>query len=56
MRDAILIGVPPEGRETELFDVQLSVVPTQLLSHHIHAHWVLDVDQLCRLAKIVTIE
>jgi glucosamine--fructose-6-phosphate aminotransferase (isomerizing) len=68
-RDAQLIGVAPEGPDTELFDVLLpvpevdellspllTVVPMQLLSYHIAAHRGLDVDQPRNLAKSVTVE
>jgi glucosamine--fructose-6-phosphate aminotransferase (isomerizing) len=68
-RDARLIGVAPEGPDTELFDVLLPVpevneiisplltlVPMQLLSYHIAAHRGLDVDQPRNLAKSVTVE
>jgi glucosamine--fructose-6-phosphate aminotransferase (isomerizing) len=68
-RDAMLIGVAPEGPDTELFDVLLPVpavnellsplltlIPMQLLSYHIAAHRGLDVDQPRNLAKSVTVE
>jgi glutamine---fructose-6-phosphate transaminase (isomerizing) len=68
-RDARLIGVAPQGPDTELFDVLLpvppveellspllTVVPMQLLSYHIAAHRGLDVDQPRNLAKSVTVE
>ncbi len=68
-RDAQLIGIAPEGPETEIFDALmpipevsewisplLSVVPMQLLSYHIAAHRGLDVDQPRNLAKSVTVE
>ena len=68
-RDARLIGVAPEGPDTELFDVLLPVpavnelisplltlIPMQLLSYHIAAHRGLDVDQPRNLAKSVTVE
>ncbi len=68
-RDAQLIGVAPEGPDTNLFDYLLpvpkvsewisplfSVVPMQLLSYHIAAHRGLDVDQPRNLAKSVTVE
>jgi glucosamine--fructose-6-phosphate aminotransferase (isomerizing) len=68
-RDAQLIGVAPEGPDTELFDVLLpvpavdellspllTVIPMQLLSYHIAAHRGLDVDQPRNLAKSVTVE
>ncbi len=68
-RDAQLIGVAPEGLETEIFDALmplpevsewisplLSVVPMQLLSYHIAAHRGLDIDQPRNLAKSVTVE
>jgi len=68
-RDAQLIGVAPEGPDTELFDVVLpvpevdellspllTVIPMQLLSYHIAAHRGLDVDQPRNLAKSVTVE
>ncbi len=68
-RDAQLIGVAPEGPDTELFDELLpvpelsewispllTVVPMQLLSYHIAAHRGLDVDQPRNLAKSVTVE
>jgi glucosamine--fructose-6-phosphate aminotransferase (isomerizing) len=68
-RDARLIGVAPEGPDTDLFDDLLpipevsewisplfTVVPMQLLSYHIAAHRGLDVDQPRNLAKSVTVE
>uniref|UniRef100_UPI0025FE4EA0 glutamine--fructose-6-phosphate transaminase (isomerizing) n=1 Tax=Synechococcus sp. UW140 TaxID=368503 RepID=UPI0025FE4EA0 len=68
-RDARLIGVAPEGPDTELFDVLLPVpavnelisplltlIPMQLLSYHIAAHRGLDVDQPRNLAKSVTVD
>jgi len=68
-RDAQLLGVAPEGPDTELFDVLLpvpevdqllspllTVIPMQLLSYHIAAHRGLDVDQPRNLAKSVTVE
>ena len=68
-RDAQLIGVAPEGPDSELFDVLLpvpevdellspllTVIPMQLLSYHIAAHRGLDVDQPRNLAKSVTVE
>ena len=68
-RDARLIGVAPEGPDTDLFDdllpvpevsewisPLLTVVPMQLLSYHIAAHRGLDVDQPRNLAKSVTVE
>ncbi len=68
-RDAQLIGIGPEGPDTEIFDALLplptvsewvsplfSVVPMQLLSYHIAAHRGLDVDQPRNLAKSVTVE
>ncbi|MBL6800940.1 MAG: glutamine--fructose-6-phosphate transaminase (isomerizing) [Synechococcus sp. BS307-5m-G37] len=68
-RDAQLIGVAPEGPDTDLFDELLpvpavsewispllTVVPMQLLSYHIAAHRGLDVDQPRNLAKSVTVE
>ncbi|MGB7563209.1 MAG: glutamine--fructose-6-phosphate transaminase (isomerizing) [Prochlorococcaceae cyanobacterium] len=68
-RDAQLIGVAPEGPDTELFDLLLpvpvvdelispllTVIPMQLLSYHIAAHRGLDVDQPRNLAKSVTVE
>ena len=68
-RDAQLIGVAPEGPDTELFDELLpvpdvsewispllTVIPMQLLSYHIAAHRGLDVDQPRNLAKSVTVE
>ncbi|MBU6249971.1 MAG: glutamine--fructose-6-phosphate transaminase (isomerizing) [Cyanobacteria bacterium REEB417] len=68
-RDAQLIGVGPEGPDTEVFDVLLpvpavdellspllTVIPMQLLSYHIAAHRGLDVDQPRNLAKSVTVE
>jgi len=68
-RDAQLIGVAPEGPDTEVFDVLLpvpavdellspllTVIPMQLLSYHIAAHRGLDVDQPRNLAKSVTVE
>ena len=67
-RDARLIGVAPEGPDTDLFDDLLpipevsewisplfTVVPMQLLSYHIAAHRGLDVDQPRNLAKRVTV-
>ena len=63
-RDAQLIGVAPQGPDTDLFDELLpvpsvsewispllTVVPMQLLSYHIAAHRGLDVDQPRNLAK-----
>ncbi len=68
-RDAQLIGVAPEGPDTDMFDALLpipnvselvspllSIVPMQLLSYHIAAHRGLDVDQPRNLAKSVTVE
>ena len=68
-RDAQLIGVAPEGPDTDLFDTLLpvpevdellspllTVIPMQLLSYHIAAHRGLDVDQPRNLAKSVTVE
>ena len=68
-RDAQLIGVAPEGPDTDLFDELLpvpevsewispllTVIPMQLLSYHIAAHRGLDVDQPRNLAKSVTVE
>jgi glucosamine--fructose-6-phosphate aminotransferase (isomerizing) len=68
-RDAQLIGVAPEGKDTEIFDLLLpvpevdellspllTVIPMQLLSYHIAAHRGLDVDQPRNLAKSVTVE
>ncbi|PTU02695.1 glutamine--fructose-6-phosphate transaminase (isomerizing), partial [Pseudomonas sp. HMWF031] len=68
-RDAQLIGVAPEGPDTDLFDELLpvpavsewispllTVVPMQMLSYHIAAHRGLDVDQPRNLAKSVTVE
>ena len=68
-RDAQLIGVAPQGPDTELFDELLpvptvsewispllTVVPMQLLSYYIAAHRGLDVDQPRNLAKSVTVE
>ena len=68
-RDAQLIGVAPDGPDTDLFDELLpvpaasewispllTVVPMQLLSYHIAAHRGLDVDQPRNLAKSVTVE
>ena len=68
-RDAQLIGVAPQGPDTDLFDELLpvpevsewvspllTVVPMQLLSYHIAAHRGLDVDQPRNLAKSVTVE
>ena len=68
-RDARLIGVAPEGPDTELFDDLLPVpaveellsplltlIPMQLLSYHIAARRGLDVDQPRNLAKSVTVE
>ena len=68
-RDARLLGVAPEGPDTDLFDDLLpipevsewisplfTVVPMQLLSYHIAAHRGLDVDQPRNLAKSVTVE
>ncbi|MEB3199270.1 MAG: glutamine--fructose-6-phosphate transaminase (isomerizing) [Synechococcaceae cyanobacterium] len=68
-RDAQLIGVAPQGPDTEVFDLLLplpevdellspllTVIPMQLLSYHIAAHRGLDVDQPRNLAKSVTVE
>ncbi len=68
-RDAQLIGVAPQGPDTNLFDELLpvpevsewvspllTIVPMQLLSYHIAAHRGLDVDQPRNLAKSVTVE
>jgi len=68
-RDAQLIGVAPDGKDTEIFDLLLpvpevdellspllTVIPMQLLSYHIAAHRGLDVDQPRNLAKSVTVE
>ena len=68
-RDARLIGVVPNGSESEMFDLLfsipkvsewisplLTVVPLQLFSYHIAAHKGLDVDQPRNLAKSVTVE
>jgi len=68
-RDAQLIGIAPEGKDTEIFDLLLpvpevdellspllTVIPMQLLSYHIAAHRGLDVDQPRNLAKSVTVE
>ncbi|WP_320673818.1 glutamine--fructose-6-phosphate transaminase (isomerizing) [Prochlorococcus sp. MIT 1341] len=68
-RDAQLIGIAPEGPDTEIFDELLalpkvsewvsplfSIIPMQLLSYHIAAHRGLDVDQPRNLAKSVTVE
>ena len=68
-RDACLIGVAPEGPDTDLFDELLPVpavdellsplltlIPMQLLSYHIAARRGLDVDQPRNLAKSVTVE
>ena len=68
-RDARLIGVAPNGPESEMFDQLfsipkvsewvsplLTVVPLQLFSYHIAAHKGLDVDQPRNLAKSVTVE
>ena len=68
-RDARLIGVAPEGPDTDLFDDLLpipevsewisplfTVVPMQLLRYHIAAHRGLNVDQPRNLAKSVTVE
>ena len=68
-RDAQLIGIAPEGPETEIFDVLMplpkvsemisplfSVIPMQLLSYHIAAQRGLDIDQPRNLAKSVTVE
>jgi glucosamine--fructose-6-phosphate aminotransferase (isomerizing) len=68
-RDAQLIGVAPQGPDTDLFDTLLpvpeidellspllTVIPMQLLSYHIAAHRGLDVDQPRNLAKSVTVE
>ena len=68
-RDAQPIGVAPECADAELFDTLLpvptvdellspllTVIPMQLLSHHIAAHRGLDVDQPRNLAKSVTVE
>ncbi len=68
-REAQLIGVAPEGPETEIFDELLplpvvsewispllALIPMQLLSYHIAAHRGLDIDQPRNLAKSVTVE
>jgi glucosamine--fructose-6-phosphate aminotransferase (isomerizing) len=68
-RDAQLIGVAPDSADAELFDTLLpvptvdellspllTVIPMQLLRHHIAAHRGLDVDQPRKLAKSVTVE
>ena len=68
-RDARLIGVAPNGPESEIFDKLfsipkvsewvsplLTVIPLQLFSYHIAAHKGLDVDQPRNLAKSVTVE
>jgi len=68
-RDARLIGIAPNGSESEMFDELfsipkvsewvsplLTVVPLQLFSYHIAAHKGLDVDQPRNLAKSVTVE
>jgi glucosamine--fructose-6-phosphate aminotransferase (isomerizing) len=68
-RDARLIGVAPNGPESDIFDELfsipkvsewisplLTVVPLQLFSYHIAAHKGLDVDQPRNLAKSVTVE
>ena len=68
-RDARLIGVSPDGPESEMFDQLfaipkvsewvsplLTVIPLQLFSYHIAAHKGLDVDQPRNLAKCVTVE
>ena len=68
-RDARLIGVAPEGPDTDVFDELLPVpavdellsplltlIPMQLLSYHIAARRGLDVDQPRNLAKSVTVE
>ena len=68
-RDARLIGVAPQGPESDMFDELftiptvsewisplLTVVPLQLFSYHIAAHKGLDVDQPRNLAKSVTVE
>jgi glucosamine--fructose-6-phosphate aminotransferase (isomerizing) len=68
-RDARLIGVTPEGKESDVFDDLLpippvdelvspilTVVPLQLLAYHIAALRGLDVDQPRNLAKSVTVE
>jgi glucosamine--fructose-6-phosphate aminotransferase (isomerizing) len=68
-RDARLIGVCPEGGESDFFDdllpvptvdelvsPMLTVVPLQLLAYHIAALRGLDVDQPRNLAKSVTVE
>jgi len=68
-RDARLIGIAPEGLESEIFDELfaipkvsewvsplLTVIPLQLFSYHIAAHKGLDVDQPRNLAKSVTVE
>ena len=68
-RDARLIGIAPNGPESEIFDKLfsipkvsewvsplLTVIPLQLFSYHIAAHKGLDVDQPRNLAKSVTVE
>ena len=68
-RDARLIGVAPNGTQSDIFDELfsipkvsewisplLTVVPLQLFSYHIAAHKGLDVDQPRNLAKSVTVE
>ena len=68
-RDARLIGIAPNGSESEIFDELftipkvsewvsplLTVIPLQLFSYHIAAHKGLDVDQPRNLAKSVTVE
>ncbi len=68
-RDAQLIGVAPESKDTEFFDhcfyipnvnellsPLLTILPLQLFSYHIAAHKGLDVDQPRNLAKSVTVE
>ena len=68
-RDAKLIGIAPNGSESEIFDELfsipdvsewvsplLTIIPLQLFSYHIAAHKGLDVDQPRNLAKSVTVE
>ena len=68
-RDARLIGIAPNGSESEIFDELfaipkvsewvsplLTVIPLQLFSYHVAAHKGLDVDQPRNLAKSVTVE
>ncbi len=68
-RDARIIGIAPNGKESDMFDELfpipnvsewvsplLTVIPLQLFSYHIAAHRGLDVDQPRNLAKSVTVE